>query len=631
VTLTALAALVVVLPFVAAVILGACPPLRRAGRPAAVVALAGSGLSLILAVRLVAELWGMVRTTLALGAGPPREVLLTIAWLPQAGPEPLASVGVLVDPLSTAMAALVALVAFLVQLYSLGYMAEQPPGSLGRYYLYHSLFVFSMLGLVFAPNFVQMFVFWELVGLCSYLLIGFYYQRPAAAAAAVKAFWVTKLGDVGFLVGIVLLWGATGLFAFPALARAVTALNPGFLALCMFLVYLGAVGKSAQFPLHVWLPDAMEGPTPVSALIHAATMVAAGVYLVERAYPLFLAAPAVLALVAWVGAFTALLAASLALVQTDIKRVLAYSTVSQLGYMMAALGGGAPLAGFFHLLTHGFFKALLFLAAGAVIHAVATNDMFRMGRLARGMPKTTAAFVIGAVALAGLPPFSGFFSKESVLAGVWEGGLYVPFVMLTLTVFLTAFYMFRVVFLTFGGPRQAEGDPHDPPAVMLGPMWVLTAGALAGGVLVAEWGGPSLAQFVAENVDATLPHGPWWLTPISVVLAVAGIVGAWLVYQREAVSAATLRREFGPLARAAERGYGLDAAYGALYRRVLLGTAGVIGWIDRYLVDGVVNLASAWTLRAGARLRTMQTGRAQDYLYGVAVGFLLLALLWGAW
>ena len=628
---TALAALVVLCPFLAAFALGVCPPLRRAGRPAAAVALIGSGIALVLAVRLVAQLWRVVAVTQALGSGPSREVLATVAWLPQAGPEPLVSVGVFVDPLSTTMAVLVTLVSFLVQLYSLGYLADETPGALGRYYLYQSLFAFAMLGLVFSPNFVQMFVFWELVGLCSYLLIGFWYQRPAAAAAAVKAFWVTKLGDVGFMIGIVLLWGATGIFAFRPLFRAVGALDPGYLGLCMVLIYLGAVGKSAQFPLHVWLPDAMEGPTPVSALIHAATMVTAGVYLVARTYPLFLAAPWVLTLIAWVGAFTALLAATLALVQADIKRVLAYSTVSQLGYMMAALGAGAPVAGFFHLITHGFFKALLFLAAGAVIHAVATNDMFRMGRLAGAMPKTATAFLVGALALAGIPPFSGFFSKEAVLAGVWEARLVLPFSMLALTVALTAFYMFRVIFLTFWGVRHAEGHPHDPPAVMLGPLWVLAAGSIAGGVLATEWLHLSFAQYVAENVDAALPHGPRWLTPVSVGLAGAGILGAWLVYQRRAVSAAALREAWGPLARAAERGYGLDAAYAAVYGGVILAGARGVGWIDRYLVDGVVNVASAWTLRAGEALRAIQTGRAQDYLYGVAAGFLLLALVWGVW
>ncbi|HLE42882.1 MAG TPA: NADH-quinone oxidoreductase subunit L [Methylomirabilota bacterium] len=632
-TETAFAAVIVACPFVAALLLAVCPPLRRSGGGAALVSLTGSGLALIAAVRLVSGVWRVATVTQALGAGPTREVSATIAWLPQAGGTPLASVGVYVDPLSTAMASLVALVAFLVQLYSLGYLADEPPAGLGRYYLYQSLFAFAMLGLVFAPNFLQMYLFWELVGLCSYLLIGFWYQRPAAAAAAVKAFWVTRLGDVGFVLGIVLLWGATGMFAFDGLFRAANqgAIEPGFLALCMFLIYLGAAGKSAQFPFHVWLPDAMEGPTPVSALIHAATMVTAGVYLVARAYPLFLGAPQVLALIAWVGAFTAFMAATLALVQRDIKRVLAYSTVSQLGYMMAALGAGAPVAGFFHLLTHGFFKALLFLAAGAVIHAVATNDLFQMGRLAGAMPKTATVFVVGALALAGIPPLSGFFSKEAVLAGVWEAGLPVPFLLLAVTVLLTAFYMFRAIVLAFFGAGRAEGHPHDPPAVMAGPLWVLAVFSIVAGALATERLGLSLAQFVTEDVQAALPHGPGWLTPVSVGLAVAGIVGAWAVYQRRIVPAEALRRAFGRLAGAAERGYGLDAAYAAVYRGVLLGLARVVGWTDRYLVDGLVNVASAWTLRAGAGLRQIQTGRAQDYLFGVALGFLLLMVLWSAW
>jgi NADH-quinone oxidoreductase subunit L len=636
---TGFAAAVVACPFLAALILGVVPPLRRSGWPAALVSLAGSGLSLVFALRLVSGLWRVVAVTLALGQGPVREPMATVSWLPQAGPTPLASLGVWVDPLSTAMAALVALVAFLVQLYSLGYLAGEPPAGLGRYYLYQSLFAFSMLGLVFSPNFLQMFVFWELVGLCSYLLIGYYYQRPSAAAAAVKAFWVTRLGDVGFVLGIVLLWGATGMFDFLALFRTAGqgALDPGYLALCMVLIYLGAVGKSAQFPLFVWLPDAMEGPTPVSALIHAATMVTAGVYLVARAYPLFLAAPGVLVLIAWVGAFTALVAATLALVQRDIKRVLAYSTVSQLGYMMAGLGAGAGLgvsalpSGFLHLLTHGFFKALLFLAAGAVIHAVATNDLFEMGRLARAMPKTAIVFVVGALALAGVPPLSGFFSKEAILAVVWEAGFPVPFAMLAVTVLLTAFYMFRAIFLAFFGRRHAAGHPHDPPAVMAGPLWVLALFSVVGGGLATERLGLSLAQYVGEDVQAALPHGPGWLTPLSVGLAVAGIAGAWAVYHRELVPAAALRRAFGPLAAAAERGYGLDAVYLAAYRAVVLGLARVVAWTDRYLVDGVVNVASAWTLQAGAGLRRMQTGRAQDYLYGVVAGVLLLAVLWSAW
>jgi NADH-quinone oxidoreductase subunit L len=605
--------------------------LRRRGRLAAAVSLLGVGVALVAAIRLVSWLWLLGVREAHGGAVPAREVLLTLPWLPQAGPTPLASVGVLVDPLAATMAALVALVALLVQLYSLGYLAGEPEAALGRYYLYQSLFAFSMLGLVFAPNFLQLFVFWELVGLCSYLLIGFYYERPAAARAAVKAFWVTKLGDVGLLVGIILLWGQTGTFDFLTLFRAIPALSPSFLALSAGLLYLGAVGKSAQLPLYVWLPDAMEGPTPVSALIHAATMVTAGVYLVTRAYPLFAAAPDVLVLIAWVGAITAFLAATQALVQTDIKRVLAYSTVSQLGFMMTAAGAGAPTAGFLHLLTHGFFKALLFLAAGAVIHAVHTNDLREMGRLARRMPTTTVVFVIGGLALAGIPPFAGFVSKEAVLAGVWQGGLTGPFLLLALTVPLTAFYMFRTIFLAFGGRRSAGGHPHDPPAVMAGPLWVLAALSIAGAVLATDWLGMPFAVFITGAPRAALPHAAEWLSVLSVGLAVLGLGAAWVVYQREAVPSARLREALGPLPRMAEQGYGLDAAYALVYRGAVLGGARVVGWIDRYLVDGIVNLASAWTLRAGAILRTIQTGRAQDYLYGVTAGFLLVVVLWWAW
>jgi NADH-quinone oxidoreductase subunit L len=628
-TETGLALQVLAGPFAATLILGICPPLRRAGRLAALVSLLGAAVALVNAIRLWGGLWTDAVRTAKAPVGPTREVMLTVAWLPQAGADAIASVGVFVDPLSVSLAALVALVAFLVQLYSVGYLADEPPAGLGRYYLYQSLFAFSMLGLVFAPNFLQMFVFWELVGLCSYLLIGYYYQRPAAAAAAVKAFWVTKLGDIGFLLGIVLLWGATETFDFLTLFQAYGSVGPGYLALCMGLIYLGAVGKSAQFPLHVWLPDAMEGPTPVSALIHAATMVTAGVYLVARAYPLFRVVPDVLTLIAWVGAVTALLAATLALVQRDIKRVLAYSTVSQLGFMMAALGAGALSAGFFHLVTHGFFKALLFLAAGAVIHAVHTNDMFQMGRLGRAMPGTATVFLIGALALAGLPPFSGFVSKEAVLAGVWEGGLTGPFLMLALTVFFTAFYMFRAIFVTFFGARAAASHAHDPPAVMMGPLWVLAVATLGAGLFATDRLGISFAAFLARG--AALPHGPAWLLPLSVGLAAAGIVAAWFVYQRAWPSPDTLAAACGPWRRAAEQGYGLDAAYAWLYRQVLLGGAGAVGWVDRYLVDGMVNVASAWTLRAGAELRRMQTGRAQDYLYGVTAGFLLLLVLWELW
>ncbi len=592
------------LPLCAFVLLAVVAPLRRAGKAAGALGIAAIGGALVAAL----VLWRS-------GQG----VELAWSWLPAEG-GPMATVGILVDPVAAVMLVLVALVSFLVQLYSLGYLEHETGPALGRYYAYHSLFAVSMIGLVLAGNFLQMFIFWELVGLCSYLLIGFWYDKPEAARAAVKAFWTTKVGDLGFIIGIVLLWGRAGTFTFSELFKMAGdgTLAPDGLGLVMFLIYLGAVGKSAQFPLHVWLPDAMEGPTPVSALIHAATMVAAGVYLVTRAYPLFLLTPDVLALIGWVGAFTALLAAVLGLVQADIKRVLAYSTVSQLGYMMAALGAGALGAGFFHLLTHGLFKALLFLGAGAVIHAVGTNDVWRMGRLGGAMPQTAIVFLVGTLALAGIWPLAGFFSKDAVLAGVWEGGLTVPFLMLALTVFLTAFYMFRVVFLVFFGAGRAEGHPHDPPVSMSLPLWTLAGLTVGvGGYFALRGGGQE-------------GHGPGWIPWVSSALAVAGIVCAWVTYQKQAVSAETLARIFAPLYTAAQRKFWLDDFYGAVYRGGFLALSRLVGWVDRYLVDGLVNWASAWTLRVGDRLRRIQTGRAQDYLYGVAFG-LLLVIVWSYW
>jgi NADH-quinone oxidoreductase subunit L len=595
---------VLALPFVAFVLLAVVGPLRRSGRGAALVSIAA--MALALAGALVVRVSGL-------------DVETTWTWIPADG-GPIAQVGLLNDHLSNAMLVLVTLVSLLVQIYSLGYLHDEPPASLCRYYAYQSLFAFSMLGLVLAPGFLQMFIFWELVGLCSYLLIGYWYDRPSAARAAVKAFWITKLGDLGFVVGIVLLWSATGTFEFSELferAQENPLAIPG-LATIMVLIYLGAVGKSAQFPLHVWLPDAMEGPTPVSALIHAATMVTAGVYMVTRAEPLFALVPGVLTLIAWIGAFTALLAATMACVENDIKRVLAYSTVSQLGYMMAAAGAGAADAGFLHLLTHGLFKALLFLGAGAVIHAVGTNDIFRMGGLFRAMPQTGVVFVVGTLALAGAPPLAGFFSKEAVLGGVWEAHLTGPFLLLALTALLTAFYMFRVVFIAFFGRAHSAGHPHEAPWLMRGPLWVLAALT----VLV----GASLARGGIGG------HGePAWLPALSVGLGALGFGMAWAMYQRRAVDPAVVAARLAPLDYLARRRYGLDALYAGLYRAVLLGVARLIGWIDRYLVDGVLNVLSAFTLRGGHHVRRIQSGRAQDYVYGVAFGTLLVivwAQLW---
>ena len=594
-----LALLILALPFCVFLLIGLVRPLRRRGPTAGALSAAAMTLAFLAAVSLFA------------GGG---QVERTWGWLPGDG-GPMATVGVVVDSLSVPMLVLVTLISLLVQLYSLGYLHEEPAGSLGRYYAYQSLFAFSMLGLVLSPTFVQMFVFWELVGLCSYLLIGYWYERPSAARAAAKAFWITKLGDLGFIMGIVMLWSLTGTFEFRALFRMASSgtLPVEGLGLIMFFVYLGAVGKSAQFPLHVWLPDAMEGPTPVSALIHAATMVTAGVYMVNRAFPLFALVPDLLTLIAWVGAFTALLAATMACVESDIKRVLAYSTVSQLGFMMAAAGAGAPEAGFLHLLMHGVFKALLFLGAGAVIHIVGTNDIFRMGGLYRQHPWVGLPFIVATLALAGIPPLPGFFSKEGILAGVAGAHLTVPFLMLVVTALLTAFYMFRVVFIAFFGRPHVPGHAHHVPAVMDAVCRFLGVVTIAAGL----W----LARGALAGHDE---HAPAWLAPLSIALAVGGIVLAWAMYQRGVIEPAAVARAFRPIEFMARRRYGLDALYAGLYRGVMLGFARIVGWIDRYFVDGILNVVSAWTLRAGDALRAIQTGKPQDYVYGVAFGVLLL-------
>ena len=604
-------------PGLAFLILSLVVPLRRSGKPAAWLSIV---VSLAALVAAAVAAWHARVPDVA------RRMLWE--WIPVEDGV-LTSVGVLVTAEATLMLILVALVSFLVQVYSLGYLADEPPASLGRYYTYQSLFTFSMMGLVLAPNFVQLFICWELVGLCSYLLIGYWYQRPEAARAAVKAFWITKAGDVFFLIGIVMLWSRTGTFDFAELFELAQGGGEALagLGLVTFFIYLGAAGKSAQFPFHVWLPDAMEGPTPVSALIHAATMVTAGVYLLYRTAFLFEKTPDVLAAVGWIGAFTALLAATLACVQTDIKRVLAYSTVSQLGYMMAAIGAGFAGAGFLHLLTHGVFKALLFLAAGAVIHAVGTNDIFAMGGLARRMPQTFTVFLIGTLSLAGIPFFAGFFSKEEILSAAWAGGLTVPFGMLVLAAFLTAFYMFRVVFIAFlGAPAVAsaghgghgEAHAHDAPAIMALPLWILAALAMGIGIWF------SIAHPEAEFVP------PGWLTPLAVGVAVAGIAFAWLVYGLRAISGDRLFERFWWIGEAAVERFWLDDLFALVYRRVILGASRSIGWVDRYIVDGILNVLSAWTLTAGDRLRRIQTGQAQDYVYGVALGVLLL-MVWMRW
>jgi len=637
------ALIALLLPVFSFLVLAIVAPFRRLGRPAAWFSTTCAAAAFVSAV-------------LAWHYGASQVARVVWPWLPSGGAA-IADVGVLLDAQSSVMLCLVTLVSFLVQFYSLGYLHDEPAPSLGRYYAYQSLFAFSMIGLALAPNLLQLFMCWELVGLCSYLLIGYWYQRPSAARAAVKAFWITKAGDVGLLIGIVMLWRLTGTFDLQQLRMLATSagIPVAGLSIITFAIYMGAMGKSAQFPFHVWLPDAMEGPTPVSALIHAATMVTAGVYLLVRTDWLFALTPNVLTIVAWIGAFTALLAAVLACVQDDIKRVLAYSTVSQLGYMMTAIGAGVAAAGFFHLLTHGIFKALLFLGAGSVIHAVGSNDLPDMGGLRKKMPQTALVFTIGTLSLAGIPLFGGFASKEAILGAVWAGHLTGPFLMLMLVAGMTAFYMFRVVFLAFGGAPAAvaavahagagHGTPsrvahaalhneaviegahvdeqphaHEPPLTMLLPLWILAIGSLGIGVASTLKLGPFAAEAVGESA-------PEWLTVTAVAIAVAGIALAWAAYQKRVINAVSLANAFGPIRAAALRKFWMDDLFEAIYGVILLGFARIVGWIDRYVVDGVLNLLSDWTVQAGDELRGIQTGKPQDYVYGVATGVLVLVLL----
>src|SRR3954470_2271450 len=387
-----------------------------------------------------------------------------------------------VNQLNALMLFIVSLVSFLVHTYSKGYM--QGDERFPVFYAYLGLFTFAMLGLVISPNLLQTYIFWELVGVGSFLLIGFYFYKDEAKAAAKKAFIMTRIGDVGLFIGMILLFWETKSFEYSEIFHAVEggAISQTMITVIAILIFIGAVGKSGQFPLHTWLPDAMEGPTPVSALIHAATMVAAGVYLVAALFPLFLASPTALMTIAVVGAVTAIFAASIGLVQTDIKRVLAYSTVSQLGYMMLALGSGGYVAGVFHLMTHAFFKALLFLAAGSVIHAVHTQNIEEMGGLWKKLKLTGPLFLIGTLAISGVPLLSGFFSKDEILAAAWEGGHPILFLLALAAAFMTAFYMFRLFFMVLTGEaRSPMKNVHESPSTMTYPMILLGVLAIIAG------------------------------------------------------------------------------------------------------------------------------------------------------
>ena len=557
---------------------------------------------------------------------------LTYRWA-TLGNRPLV-VGFVVDPLSAVMLAMVGIVASLITIYSVGYMRGDP--RYPRFFAYLSLFQFSMLFLVLADNFLFMYAGWELVGLCSYLLIGFWFERPAAARAALKAFITTRVGDFSMMIGILIFFLHTGTLSFTGIFQGIQAgqIAGPLLTLAAVLVFGGAVGKSAQVPLQVWLPDAMEGPTPVSALIHAATMVAAGVYLVARTYPLFILSPGrdALSVVAWIGGITALLGATMGVVEDDIKRVLAYSTMSQLGYMFMGLGVLGYSAGMFHLITHAFFKALLFLGAGSIIHAVATNDMKAMGGLARTMPVTFWTFLVGTLALTGIPPFSGFFSKDAILVAAYAQNKAL-WVIGTVGAFITALYMGRLIWYTFAGSYRgaAEGPepqgghggarPHESPSVMTVPLVILAGCTVFLGFLERPFG-----EFV-RFAGAEPPPGPAGLVALSVLVALAGWAAAAAIYPWRLVSPSALRRRFAWLYTILVHKYFFDD----VYRWVFLGAGSVLvliaGAFDRYVVDGLVNAVAWLTGRAGLVLRYVQTGREENYLLLIFLGLVVIVLV----
>ena len=568
------------------------------------------------------------------------------------GPNLSVDLALRIDGLSAIMLVVVTSVSLLVQVYSQGYMHGDTGYS--RYFAYMSLFTAAMLGLIMMDSILMVYVFWELVGLGSYLLIGFWFHKKSAADAAKKAFLTTRLGDIGFLLAVLLIWSKTNTFNIPLIQEMAQhgQITDAVLTLFALGIFAGAVGKSAQFPLHVWLPDAMEGPTPVSALIHAATMVAAGVYLVARMYPVFQVSEDALKTVAYVGAFTAIFAASIGIVVTDIKRVLAYSTISQLGYMMLALGTGGYIAAIFHLFTHAFFKALLFLGSGSVNHATGTFDMRKMGGLKKYMPITYATFVIGSLSLAGIVPFAGFWSKDEILGAAWNDDKILWAVAMAV-VFMTAFYSFRAIFLTFHGDYKGgeppehgshdahAGKPHESPLIMVLPLLILAVPAtLAGFVNFPTHSTEALAHLLEgalpESSAEALHHQTfnWGIAISSSALAFAGIGLAYAVYQAKAISAESLQKVWGPVHTLVARKYYMDELYeNLIVKEGLYNFTTRIGqWIDTNIIDGAVNGAATVARRTGDGLRWVQSGSVQAYgtvgFAGlVAASFLMLVLL----
>jgi NADH-quinone oxidoreductase subunit L len=550
------------------------------------------------------------------------------------------------DPLAAVMILVVSGIGSLIHVYSTAYMHEESDSEFARYFSYLNLFAAFMLLLVLGSTFLVMFVGWEGVGLCSYLLIGFWYGKRSATDAGKKAFIVNRIGDVGFLLGMLFIFARFGTLDFQELARAVAGLAPeasfGTLSIITLLLFVGATGKSAQIPLFVWLPDAMEGPTPVSALIHAATMVTAGVYMIGRNAVLFSHAPLTLEIVAGVGIATALMAGTIGLVQNDIKRVLAYSTVSQLGYMFLAMGVGAYAAGIFHLYTHAFFKALLFLGSGAVIHALGgEQDLRRMGGLRRALPITYWTFLIGALAIAGVPGLAGFFSKDHVLFMTYLSGHRLFWAIGLLTALLTAVYMFRVVFLAFHGPARWAGGAHeatgqhghgahlhDAPPAMAVALLVLAVGSVAAGYFGTSFERflePSFATPVTEP-DAEAHEIELTLMALSTVVAVAGIGLAVFFFLKRRDAANRLAEQFAGPRRLLENKYYVDEAYDAAIVQPIriVSEQGLWKIVDVRVIDGAVNGVAAAVLGASGLLRRLQTGSVRAYAASLLLGVVVV-------
>ena len=536
-----------------------------------------------------------------------------------------------VDTLSMVMALTVTGVGFLIHVYSIDYMHGDPRYT--RYFAYLNLFVFFMLTLVLANNFVVMYVGWEGVGLCSYLLISFWFERKSAADAGKKAFVVTRVGDTGMLIGVVLLFTTVGTLDFDRVFEAAGTLPEATATAIALLLFAGAVGKSAQLPLSNWLPDAMEGPTPVSALIHAATMVTAGVYLVVRAHPIFEASEVALFVVAIVGTITALYAATAALGQDDLKRVLAYSTISQLGFMFLAAGVGAYPVAIFHLVSHAFFKALLFLGAGSVMHATDGDiDVRRLGGLRRAMPVTAATFVIGALALAGFPPLAGFFSKDQILASAYEGGRIALWVVALIAAAFTAFYVARATLLTFFGEPRHQRNPHESPPLMTGPLVVLAALTVGGGLLGLSATEGTIATFLGEafapeHHAAGAGLSEFALAAIATAVSLTMLGAGWYAYGSGRFDWMGARARLGGVHTALARGWFLDDLYGAAV--VLPGRVGS-GFLARAVDQGVIDRSVEGIGRGFAALartgRRIQTGFVRSYALVFLLGVVALLL-----